>query len=195
MQGVNIKQKSIKNQSKIQSKFEFHFNYILEANIAPTWSQLGLTWPNLAPTWAQLGSNLVQLGPTWRQLGPNLAPTWPNLPPAWPQLAPTLTNLFPTCSIWAQLCPTCPNLAPTCPQFGPTWLQLGSNLGPTWPQTWPQTMAQLGSSWTHLGLPTLTKGSVQKPPQRSRLKGGGAGDRPVGVLDKYRHRALVARLE
>ena len=44
-------------------------------------------------------------------------------------------------------------------------------------------MAQLGSSWTHLGLPTLTKGSVQKPPQRSRLKGGGAGDRPVGVLD------------
>ena len=36
----------------------------------------------------------------------------------------------------------------------------------------------------HLALPTLTRTSVQKQPQRSRLKGGGAGDRPVGVLDR-----------
>ena len=55
------------------------------AKLGPSWTNLELTWANLAqiaPTWSQLGVYLhhawSDMGPTWSQLGANLEPTWAN---------------------------------------------------------------------------------------------------------------------
>ena len=130
------------------------------------------TWTHLAPTWTKLGSNMAQLGPkldtsTSAQVELHTFSTWGTRQAQYEILEMPCSLLFPTffwhfshvlstsaptwCEPAAELAPSCTMLdltwaGPTC--LGHTWadlaqLQLGLNLGCSWPCT--------GSSCVMLG--------------------------------------------
>ena len=103
------------------------------------------------------------------QGGPKTTPRGAKLAPRQPQdNSKTAPSRFHSGSVslfflvflllWAILLPTYPQLASKMPSCWPSCLQDGSKLLPR-PQLGPN-LAQLGSSWAHLGLPLQAKMNI-----------------------------------